>query len=338
LRLILVGFGTVAQSLVRIISSDKARLVKDYGFEPIITAIVDSRGFCHDDKGLDLNLALKTKEKSGTVARYSTESRERTDVSRIISNSDAEVLVETTPSNFKDAEPGLTNIKKALSSGKHVVTTNKGPLALAMPALLELAAHRRVQLLFNGTVGAGTPFLSFASKCLPGEKITGIHGILNGTTNYILTRMEKASLSFQAALREAQAKGYAESDPANDVEGYDTAAKIVIMANWVLEKRTSLNDLEITGISKVTPQMLKKARASGSPIKLVGRISQSEAVVKPEPVSSTDPICVPDTLNALTFATEHAGDMTLIGHGAGGEQTASAIIRDLVDIRNQYAI
>jgi homoserine dehydrogenase len=338
LRLILVGFGTVAKSLVRIINSDKARLIKDYGFEPLITTIVDSKGFCSDENGLDLSLALKAKETQGTVARYPAKGRDRPDASRIISNSDAEVVVETTPSNFKDAEPGLGNIKRSLSTGKHVVTSNKGPLALAMPALLELAAHKRVRLLFSGTVGGGTPYLGFASKCLPGEKITGIHGILNGTTNYILTRMENSSLSFQAALKEAKAKGYAEADPANDIEGYDTAAKIVILANWVLKKKTSLKDIEITGISKVTPQMLKKARASGSEVKLIGRMSRSEATVKPEQVSSTDPICVPDTLNALTFTTEHAGVMTLIGPGAGGEETASAIVRDLVDIRNQYAI
>jgi homoserine dehydrogenase len=338
LRIILVGFGTVGRSLARIIQRDREWIVREYGFEPQITTIVDSRGFCQDENGVDLSLALKVKEKSGSVAEYPGKGRGKSNVSRLISSSEAEVVVETTPSNFKDGEPGVTTIKQALTSGRHVVTANKGPLALAMPALLELASHKNRQLRFSGTVGGGTPFLSFASKCLPGERILGIHGILNGTTNYILTRMEEASLTFESALREAQQKGYAESDPTNDIEGLDTAAKIVIIANWVLKRRINLHDVEITGITKVTPQSLKKARTSGSRVKLVGRLSESQPSVKPEEVSSTDPVCVPDTLNALTFSTEHAGGVTLIGRGAGGEETASAILRDIVDIRSEYAI
>ena len=337
MRLILVGFGRVAQSLVGILNCDKPRLMKDYGFEPIVTAIADSRGYCTDESGLDLGLALKTKEKFGTVGKYPDKGHERKGTSGIISNSDAEVLVETTPSNYKDAEPGLSIIRNALSAGKHVVTANKGPLALSMPALLELAVHKKVHFLFSATVGGGTPYLNFATKCLPGEQITAIRGILNGTTNYILTRMSNSNAGFETALREAQDKGYAEADPTNDIEGFDTAAKFVILANWVMKRRTNLKDLDINGISSVTSSMLKEARASRSQVKLVGHLSGSKAFVKPEPVALTDPVCVPDTLNALTFSTGHAGDMTLIGQGAGGENTASAVLRDLVDIRNQYA-
>ena len=308
-----------------------------YGFRPQLTAIVDSQGSCSDDAGLDIPLVLKTKKEYGTVAKYPKMGRRNSDSAHIISSSEAEVVVETTPSNFEDAEPGLSNIKTALANGKHVVTANKGPLALAMPALLELANHRDRQLRFSGTVGGGTPFLDFAAKCMPGEKIRRIRGILNGTTNYILTRMENASLTFEKALVEAQKKGYAERDPTNDVEGFDTAAKVVIIANWVLKRKYSLRNLGVTGITKVTPQKLKQARASGAKIKLVGRIEESSASVAPEQVPTDDPSCVPGTLNALTFSTEHAGDITLIGPGAGGERTASAIVRDLVSIRQEYA-
>ena len=338
MRIILVGFGTVGQSLARVLQKERDRLVKDHGLEPNVTAIIDRQGFCSAENGLELALALKTKKKFGTIAKYPGKGRSRTETSRVISSSEAEVMIETTPSNFKDGEPGITNIKQALTSGKHVVTSNKAPLALAMPALLELAAHKKLRLLFSGTVGAGTPFLSFASKCLPGERILGIHGILNGTTNYILTRMEESSLSLQKALAEAQKKGYAEKDPTNDIEGYDSAAKIVILANWILNQRLSLQDLETAGISKVTPEQLDQAHAAGSRIKLIGRISESQASVKLERVKMNDPVCVPDTLNALTFSTEHAGDVTLIGPGAGGDATASAIIRDLVDVRKEYLV
>ena len=337
MRIILLGFGTVGQALAQVLHQDTNRIVQAYGFRPQLTVIVDSQGFCSDEAGLDIPLALKTKKKYGTVANYPKLGRRNSDSTHIISNNEAEVVVETTPTNFKDAEPGLSNIRTALSNGKHVVTTNKGPLALAMPALLELAEHRNRQLRFSGTVGGGTPFLDFAAKCMPGEKIRRIRGILNGTTNYILTRMENASLTFEKALVEAQKKGYAEKDPTNDVEGFDTAAKIVIIANWVLKSKYSLRNLDITGITKVTPQKLKQARALGAKTKLVGRIEESSASVAPEQVPIDDPTCVPDTLNALTFSTEHAGDVTLIGPGAGGERTASAIVRDLVSIRQEYA-
>lgn len=338
MRIILLGFGTVGQALARILLKEMDRFIDAYGFEPRVTGIADSQGFCSDEAGLDLALALKVKETKGTISKYPGKGQRTTESSRLIASSESEVAVETTPSNFTKGEPGLSNIKQSLSTGKHVITANKGPLALAMPALLELAAHKKLKMLFSGTVGGGTPFLSFASKCLSGEKILGVRGILNGTSNYILTRMEDKSLTFKKALLEAQQKGYAESDPSNDVEGLDTAAKMVIIANWVMKRRITLHDMKITGISSVTPERLKRARTSGSRLKLVGRLSESETSVRPEEVPLNDSICVPDTLNALTFSTEHTGDMTLIGQGAGGEQTAGAIIRDLVDIRQEYKI
>ena len=338
MRIVLIGFGTIGQSLARIVSEDRDWLVKNYGFEPQIIAIADSRGSCHDDNGLDLDLALKVKEKYGSVSKYPGKGERKTNTSQLIVETEAETVVEATPSNFKNGEPGLTNIKQSLSARRHVVTANKGPLALAMPALLELAHHMKVQLRFSATVGGGTPFLNFASKCLPGEKILRIRGILNGTTNYILTRMDEASLGFQKALGEAQKKGYAETNPANDIQGLDTAAKIVIIANWILKRRTSLNELDIRGIEDVTLDRIRKAKKSGSRVKLIGRLEDSQASVKLEEVPVDDPVCVSGTLNALSFSTEHTGDVTLIGRGAGGEETASAVIRDLVDIRSEYSI
>jgi len=336
MRIIITGFGAVGQNLAKILRDDNERFVHSYGFKPSIVAVSDSRGHCIDENGLDLDTLLKTKEGHGTVARYPSKGEKSQGTKSIINEVEAEVLVEATPTNFHDGEPGLSNIKTALANGKHVVTTNKGPLALAMPALLELAQHKDLHFRFSGTVGAGTPFLDFANKCLASDSITGVRGILNGTTNYILTRMEEGSVTLKKALSEAQAKGYAEADPANDLEGLDTAAKVVIIANWVLKRHVSLKDLEITGIDKISPEWLRKARKNSKKVKLIGSLDQSDASVKLEEVSLADPVCVPGIMNALSYSTRHTGQVTLIGPGAGGAQTASAVIRDLVDIRGEY--
>ena len=335
LRIILVGFGTVGQSLVKALYRDRDRFVRNYGFEPQITSIVDSRGSCTSEEGLDLPSVLKVKEKYGTIGRYLGKGELGSEPKHVISGVDAEVVVETTPTNFENGEPGLSNIETALASGKHVVTTNKGPLALAMPVLLEQASNRRLQLCFSGTVGGGTPFLDFATNCLPEESIVGVRGVLNGTTNYILTRMEESSITLERALSEARERGYSESDATLDLKGLDTAAKLVIISNWVLKRRINLRDVEISGISGISLGQLRKARESGRTLKLVGRLEDSLATVKPEEVKTSDPLCIPGTLNALTYRTEHAGEVTLIGPGTGGECTAGAIIRDLVSIARE---
>lgn len=336
MRLILIGFGQVGQWVARILQDDIDSIVKNHGFTPQVVAISDTHGCCVDGEGLDVALALKTKKRYGTVARYPKNGIRNLRAAKLISENEAEVVIETTPSNFENGEPGLSNIKTSLATGKHVVTANKGPLALAMPALVELAEHKKVKLRFSGTVGGGTPFLDFVSKCLPGEKVLGISGILNGTTNYILSRMEEPKIGLSAALKEAQEKGFAEADPSSDIQGLDAAAKLVIVANSVLGRRLSIKDVQVKGISGVTPELVRKALESGNRIRLVCRLQGSLASVKPEQVGKSDPICVSGTLNALTFSTEHAGDVTLVGAGAGGENTAGAILRDLVDIRGEY--
>jgi homoserine dehydrogenase len=336
MRIIVTGFGAVGQNLAKILRDENERFVHSYGFKPSIVAVSDSQGYCADENGLDLNKLLKTKEEYGTVAKYPGKGEKNHGARSLIDEMEAEVLVDVTPTNFHDGEPGLSNIKTALANGKHVVTTNKGPLALAMPALLELAQHKDLRFRFSGTVGAGTPFLDFASKCLARDSITGVRGILNGTTNYILTRMEEGSVTLKKALSEAQTKGYAEADPTNDLEGLDTAAKVVIIANWVLKKRLSLKDLEIKGLDRINPEWLRKAKKNNMKVKLIGKIDQSQASVRLEEVPSGDPICVPGIMNALSYSTLHTGQVTLIGPGAGGEQTASAVIRDLIDIRGEY--
>jgi homoserine dehydrogenase len=241
-------------------------------------------------------------------------------------------VVEVSPTNIETAEPGLTYIKTAFKKGKHVVTTNKGPLALALPALTELADHNAVALRFSGTVGAGTPILEFAKNCLKGDKIISVSGILNGTTNYILSEMDEKQLTFKDALSAAQKLGYAEADPTMDVDGFDAAAKLVIMANWIMNKKVTINDVKIKGIRDISEKDIQKASKNDCKIKLIGSITK-HLKVEPIQISKHHPLAVDGALNAVTFVSESAGEQTIIGLGAGGTETASAVLRDLLDIK-----
>lgn len=223
LRLIVVGFGIVGQSFAKLLLSRSADLFTLYGIKPRIVACVDTGGGAIAPRGLDLQRLLEVKKISGTVGDYEKKSL-KFDPLYVIEKMEAEMLIELTPTNIETGEPGTSNIISAMRSGKHVITVNKGPLALSFPSLMELANYNGVLLRFSGTVGGGTPILEFAKRCLKGDRIISFKGILNGTTNYILSRMEEG-LTFDNALNDAKQKGYAEALPSLDIEGYDAACK-----------------------------------------------------------------------------------------------------------------
>jgi homoserine dehydrogenase len=336
MRIVLVGCGIVGQSFARILIRREAELVKDYGFHPRVVAVVDKGGAAINPRGLTLEKTLSLKDEKGTVASSREYGHPAMSALDVIESVEAEAMVEATPTNIVDGEPGLSYIKTAFKTGKHVVTTNKGPLALAMPALVELADYNKVYLRFSGTVGAGTPVLELAKKCLLGDRIVSIRGILNGTTNYILTEMDEKHVTFQQALENAQKLGYSETNPSMDVDGVDAACKLVIMANWIMNKKVTLKDVDVQGIRNVTPQALEEAAKKTCTIKLIGSIN-SDLRVKPIEISRHDPLSVGGVLNAVTFVSEFAGEETIIGRGAGGMETASTILRDLLDIKQNLA-
>jgi len=333
MRLIMIGFGNVGRSFLEIVRGRANWLRMNYGFTPEVVAIVDRGGAMIDQKGIKFEEALSARQSGDSVASHKTLGHAKATALNVIDGVEADVLLELTPTRMPDGEPALEYIESAIKRGLHVVTTNKGPLAVSMPALLELARYQKVHLRFSGTVGGGTPILDFAKNCLTGDKIEAIEGILNGTTNYILTRMFDAGITMDAALREAQKAGYAEADPSYDIDGFDTAAKLVIMCNWIMGRRVSIRDVDLEGISKVSVKDVERAKRSGNTIKLLGIVNDSEISVHPRPIPIENPLFVRGTLNAVVFKTEHAGGITLIGRGAGGKETAIAVLRDLIDIK-----
>lgn len=332
MRIILIGYGIVGQSFTKLLLSKLVDLSNLYGMKPRIVACVDNKGSAIDTSGLDIQRLLEIKKNKGTVGEYYSNKTSRLEPLQIIENIDAEIVLELTPTNLTDGEPGLSHITSAMKYGKNVITVNKGPLSVAFPSLIELANYNGIMFKFSGTVGGGTPILEFAKRCLKGDRIVSFKGILNGTTNFILSKMEEG-LTFKNALKDAQIKGYAETVPSLDIDGFDAAAKLVIMANWLMGMKVALEDVNRNGITKVKTQEVTKAIKKGNAIKLIASCENKRLVVKPMEVSKLDPICVNGTLNSVTFSLEYAGNQTIIGRGAGGIETASAVLRDMIEIR-----
>jgi len=336
MRMLLVGFGVVGQSFAELVVSEGAKLGRDFGLRPKIVGIVDSKGAACSPDGIDIPKALDSKRSSGSLERLGAAYRPGMKGLDAIQEIDCEVVVENTPTELSKGEPGLSHVRAAMKEGRHVICTNKGPLALAMPALMELAHHNEVMFKFSGTVGGGTPVLDFAKKCLEGSDIRSLSGILNGTSNYILSKMASEGSNMKVVLAEAQKLGYAEADPTYDIGGFDTACKLVIVSNYILGTSLSLKDVQVKGITEVSNEQVDKAKAKGNTVKLIGRM-EKKAMVSPEEIPVTHPLNVSGTFNAISFNTHPAGEITLVGKGAGGKETASSVIRDLIEIRRTFA-
>jgi homoserine dehydrogenase len=334
MRLIICGMGIVGQSFIKLLLDSSDSLYRKYGIKPRIVACADSNGIAYSQTGLDLEKLLLIKKKFGTVAKYSDNTPQ---FENYIENIDAEVFLELTPTNLITGEPSLSHIISALRTQKNVITVNKGPLALSFPSLIELSDYNNVMLRFSGTVGGGTPILEFAKHCLKGDKITSFTGILNGTTNYILTKMSEG-LTFEEALNDAKIKGYAEAESSLDINGDDAAAKLVIMANWIMGYKVSIKDVDKKGIADIKLKDIKEAIKNRKDIKLIAKCDDKNLYVKPSLISKDDPICVKGTLNAVTFKSDHSGEQTIIGRGAGGMETASSVLRDLIEIKENFLI
>ncbi len=269
MRIIIIGFGTVGQAVAKILTEKEELLLKNYGFRPSIVAVVDSKGAAISHSGLNYNELYKVKYSYGSVSLHPKYGQPKMSGIDVIKNVESDIIIEATPTNIEDGEPGLSHIEAALKKKKHVITVNKGPLALALPALRELASYNNVFLRFSGSVGGGTPILDLGKICMRGDRTISIKGILNGTTNYILTKMTDSNMPMNIALKEAQKAGYAEADPTYDLEGIDAACKLVIIANWLINKPITIKDVAITGITGITLDDVQKAKKRGEAIKLI---------------------------------------------------------------------
>ncbi|HVN55194.1 MAG TPA: homoserine dehydrogenase [Anaerolineaceae bacterium] len=335
-RLALIGFGNVGQGFAQILCEQGPRLEEQFGLRLQIVAIADTlKGNLYDPEGLDPAALLEAVRTSGRVDTVPA-AFHGWDALRTIDEAAADVVVELSYTDLKTGEPALTHLRRAIAAGKHVVTSNKGPIALRYPELKTLAREHGVKIGIEGTVMSGTPVLRLAEELLAPAGITRIQGIINGTTNYILTQME-SGMSYTDALAEAQEKGYAEADPSGDVDGHDAAGKAAILANLLMGGLLIPADVDRTGISALTSQDVAAAKASGERWKLIARVERVDgqviASVRPTRLPLSHPLAaVSGAINAITFTTRLLGDVTLVGPGAGRLETGYAIVGDLLAI------
>lgn len=333
----LVGFGGVNRALAQLIAERNQTWKKQLGFSLKIVGISDLfLGSIVAPQGLDAGLLSKLPATKGALAQLPGGQVEALN-EQVIKDSGADIIAEATFTNPVDGEPASTFCRWALEQGKHVVTTNKGPIALHSAELKALAQRNLAAFEYEGAVMSGTPVIRMAKQSLAGSGLLGFEGILNGTSNFVLTRME-AGLGFAEAVAEAQALGYAEADPSADVEGFDVRLKVVILANELLDAQLTVSDVSCRGISGLTAKDLEQARAEGARWKLVGsaqRLADGslQASVEPRLLPLAHPLAgIGGAINAVSFNTELLGAVTVSGPGAGRIETAFALLSDIIHI------
>jgi len=329
----MAGFGHVGRAFLSLLLEKADTLRSRYGLDFRIRAIVKSDGGLLSRSGVspDRFRALAT-------APLSNQSgwRPGLTVKDALEGKRKGVFVECTPSNIRTGEPGLGHIRAALRTGWQVVTANKGPFVVDFKGLRRLARVHRLDLRFSAAAAAALPTLDVGIHSLAGSDVHSIEGILNGTSNYILTRMGEGT-PYKDALKEAQSKGIAEHDPSLDVKGWDTAVKLLLIAGSVLELELTLADIRVKGITGIRPEIIRKARQEGKSLKLIGRIDRQgdrwRAEVSPAALDSTHPLFgVSGTNKGITFETDTMGSVTVTGGKSDPRGAAAALLKDIIHV------
>jgi homoserine dehydrogenase len=314
MNLAVVGTGAVGQGVLE--------LAEEYGHT--VTAVADSSTAAVDASGLDSQPVLERKRQKGTVGPATP--ADALDCSY-------DVLIEATPTTLGDAQPAFDHVRTALDHDRDVVLANKGPVAERYGDLRRCERESKGTVRFEATVGGAIPVFSTIDN-IGADHITAVRGVVNGTANFILSRMTAEGLAYEHVLAEAQDIGVAEPDPTFDVEGTDAALKCAILANVLLGSEWTLDDVEVMGIRDIPASALELAQQDGSTIRLIGEVDDSGVRVGPRLVDENGTLAVSGTQNIVQFETTHAGRLNISGRGAGGPETATAIMSDLRELES----
>ncbi|EMA49900.1 MULTISPECIES: homoserine dehydrogenase [Halococcus] len=313
MRLAIIGCGAVGSAV--------AELAGEYGHR--VTALADSTSATVDPDGIDVGTALERKAEGRGIGTD--------EIDRAL-DAEYDALIEATPTTLGDAEPGFSHVRHALDRDSHAVLANKGPVAERYADLRAAERESEGEVLFEAAVGGAIPVLSTIADLGPAN-VTAVRGVLNGTANFILSRMSAEGLAYDHVLAEAQDLGVAEADPTFDVEGTDAALKCAILANVLGNGETTLADADVTGITDLTPSALDLATDDGRTVRLVGEVVDGdggpEVRVGPRLVPENGTLAVTGTQNIVQVETRHAGQLNLSGRGAGGRATATAVLGDV---------
>jgi homoserine dehydrogenase len=336
-RLSIIGFGVVGQGLAELLAAKKDMLRHKFDVDVLLVSVANSRhGFIYREEGLDIPVLLELATARRSLSEHPGVRHWESPLVGLRATG-GDVLAEATGTNLRDAEPGISHIRAALSLGMHVTTANKGPAALAANELFALAQQHHVQLRMEATVMAGTPVISTVREGMAGACVHAVRGILNGTTNYILTAMAEGR-DYAEVLAEAQAQGYAEADPTADVEGYDVVAKTLILAALVFGRSLKPDQVQCQGITAITKKQVQQALDEEKRMKLLASLQATSdgsvvACVEPVALPLSDPLArVDGVMNAITFQTDTLSEVTMSGPGAGRLQTGQGLLADLLAI------
>ncbi|MFP3897227.1 MAG: homoserine dehydrogenase [Anaerolineales bacterium] len=337
IRYAIVGLGNIGRNVLEVYANRQEQIKARYDLEFVLVGAADSSGAAMDPEGLDIARIRDIKYTKGGVSEYPECGQERVAALKMVQEVEAEILVDASPTNLEDGEPGMSCVRTALHKGWHVVTSNKGPLVLAFGDLMDLSEEMGVELLYCGTVAGGLPVINMGTRDLAGCGITRVEGIFNGTTNYILTRMLEGEVSYEEALKGAQDAGIAEPDPTLDVDGWDAANKLVIVANGVLGRPTTLDDLKVEGIRDVTLEDLQQARERGQVIKpLASAIKRGEDYVLeagPMAIDEDHPLAHTGQWDmGVVYYTDFMGVISAVIEARGPVPTSAAVLRDMINI------
>jgi homoserine dehydrogenase len=340
INIILLGYGRVGKAFARLIQEKQNFCLDRYNLLVHIAVVLRRNGglFLYPDKeGMGSLSDLVSRENLEELPYW----RVGMDFGEVLECQDLDVLVDCTPSNIKDGEPAIGYVHQALARGWHVVTANKGPLVVDFDGVRKRAAKNHVSLGMSGATAAALPTLDIALHSLAGTDIHRIEGILNGTTNYMLTRM-RAGMEFSDALTEAKQKGIAEPDPSQDVEGWDTAAKILIITNAIFGTGYALKDIQVEGITNIPTELQEKARTTGNVLKLLGRCVQNGKMHKLETrlsvIEPSHPLYgVDGAQKGITFFTDTMDSVTVTGGKSDPRGAAAALLKDIINIYRDYS-
>jgi len=335
LRLALVGFGNVGRRFAERLRGPYGRALGEAGARARVTGIATARhGIAVDPAGLPLGRALRLAAAGDSLARLHR-GRPVPDVPAFIRRVPADVLVELTPLDPRSGRPAIDHVRQALERGLHVVTANKGPVAFALGSLRRLAARRGVLFLHEGAVMDGTPVFNLKERCLRGARVLSFRGTLNSTTSLVLSRMEQGR-SASRALAEAQRLGIAEADPTHDLEGWDAAVKGCALANALMGGSVRPDQVRRRGIAGLSSADARRALRRGTRLRLVVRGERRDGGVRvrvaPERVPLGDPLSGSGPDAALVLETDLMGEVGIYEGGGTVDQTAYAILSDLLEI------